>query len=245
MPRLHWIVVEDSPNMTSLVTRMLERSKVSYTHLHAVTPDTPTMANMWGLHSSRARNPNYVQDLSPFFQEMFNKSIESKRGLAQRNAGLAWIRNHTSPGQPGAVYFADDDNTYDIRLFELMRFTKNISVWPVGLISGGEYSNIDVRDNKVVGWHVLWGKKRPFAIDMAGFSVSLRLIHEYPHANFYYSFHVGWLEPEFLKQFKQELSDLEPVAHAHNYTEVLVWHTKTAMPNATHRNRPGGPVLEV
>ena len=37
------------------------------------------------------------------------------RGVANRNLGLAWV---LSNAEQGVVYFADDDNTYDIRLFQ-------------------------------------------------------------------------------------------------------------------------------
>lgn len=37
------------------------------------------------------------------------------RGVANRNAALDWIREHATDG---VFYFADDDNTYDIRIFE-------------------------------------------------------------------------------------------------------------------------------
>jgi len=39
------------------------------------------------------------------------------RGVSNRNRGLQWIReNDVDPD--GIIYFADDDNTYDLRLFE-------------------------------------------------------------------------------------------------------------------------------
>lgn len=34
------------------------------------------------------------------------------------------------------VYFADDDNTYDIRVFDEMRTIRKVGVWPVGLVGG-------------------------------------------------------------------------------------------------------------
>ena len=34
----------------------------------------------------------------------------------------------------GVVYFADDDNTYDIRLFKEIATTKRITMFPVGFI---------------------------------------------------------------------------------------------------------------
>ena len=37
------------------------------------------------------------------------------RGVANRMAGLTWVRKNA---REGVLYFADDDNTYDIRIFE-------------------------------------------------------------------------------------------------------------------------------
>ena len=50
-------------------------------------------------------------------EELAHISRTSKpRGLLQRNIGLQWLREY---GRPQAVvYFANDDNVYDIRLFE-------------------------------------------------------------------------------------------------------------------------------
>lgn len=39
------------------------------------------------------------------------------RGVSNRNKGLQWVRdNYVDPR--GVLYFADDDNTYDLRLFD-------------------------------------------------------------------------------------------------------------------------------
>ena len=42
------------------------------------------------------------------------------RGVLQRNAGLNWLRQtaKTRRLEPAVVYFADDDNTYSLQLFE-------------------------------------------------------------------------------------------------------------------------------
>jgi len=37
------------------------------------------------------------------------------KGVSNRNRGLEWILKHAK--DEGVVYFADDDNTYDLRLF--------------------------------------------------------------------------------------------------------------------------------
>ena len=37
------------------------------------------------------------------------------KGVSNRNAGIRWILKHGDPA--GVLYFADDDNTYDAKLF--------------------------------------------------------------------------------------------------------------------------------
>ncbi len=50
--------------------------------------------------------------------------VLKSRGVEQRNAGLKWIREHCKEQHKllacrrGVLYFMDDDNKYDIRLFE-------------------------------------------------------------------------------------------------------------------------------
>lgn len=51
--------------------------------------------------------------------EKYKKSKFKPRGVANRNAALDWVRANC---KTGVVYFGDDDNTYDIRLFEEVRF---------------------------------------------------------------------------------------------------------------------------
>ena len=49
------------------------------------------------------------------------KKDATRRGILQRNAALTWLRANNVTN--GVVYFADDDNTYDVRLFEEVRLT--------------------------------------------------------------------------------------------------------------------------
>ncbi|XP_048352221.1 galactosylgalactosylxylosylprotein 3-beta-glucuronosyltransferase 2 isoform X2 [Sphaerodactylus townsendi] len=141
--RLHWVLVEDAPVRTDLVSRFvagLAGAGPPCTHLHVPTP------------------PRYKRPGLP-------------RATEQRNAGLAWIRQrhqHSPAPPPGVLFFADDDNTYSLELFQEMRTTRKVSVWPVGLVGGRRYERPIVEKGKVVGWYTGWRADRPFAIDMAG-----------------------------------------------------------------------------
>ncbi|XP_053566405.1 galactosylgalactosylxylosylprotein 3-beta-glucuronosyltransferase 2 [Bombina bombina] len=210
VPRLLWIVVEDSAQPTELVRRFLAGAGVRATHLHVPTPRRYKRAGL-------------------------------PRATEQRNAGLAWLRqqyqtqaHHT---QPGVVFFADDDNTYSLELFQEMRTTQKVSVWPVGLVGGRRYERPVVENGKVVGWYTGWRADRPFAIDMAGFAVSLQVILSSPKAVFKRrGSQPGMQESDFLKQITK-VEELEPKAN--NCTKVLVWHTRTEKVNLA--NEPKHP----
>ena len=90
----HWIIVEDSESKTDLVERFLTRCGVKYTHLAVKTP--PSLV--------RGKNePRWLK----------------ARGVEQRNAGLKWLRSNIDVKETrGVVYFMDDDNTYDLEIFE-------------------------------------------------------------------------------------------------------------------------------
>ena len=53
--------------------------------------------------------------------------------------GLKWIYEESRGDASGVIYFADDDNTYDLKLFDEIRNTKKVSVFPVGFV--GKYYN--------------------------------------------------------------------------------------------------------
>lgn len=96
IPNFHWIVVEDAERKTNLVTQFLENSGLIYTHLSAVTP------------------PNYKLGRN-------DPNWKKPRGVEQRNAALRWLRENLKLTDKGIVYFADDDNTYSIKLFHEVR----------------------------------------------------------------------------------------------------------------------------
>lgn len=101
IPNLHWILVEDSQRRTILVSRLLQETGLNYTHLNVETPRNYKVRG-------DARDPRIP------------------RGTIQRNLALRWLRETFSANssQSGVVYFADDDNTYSLELFEEVRKTK-------------------------------------------------------------------------------------------------------------------------
>ncbi|XP_069694044.1 galactosylgalactosylxylosylprotein 3-beta-glucuronosyltransferase P-like isoform X2 [Periplaneta americana] len=154
--------------------------------------------------------------------ESFKKRKGPKpRGVSNRNRGLDWIRANA---KSGVLYFADDDNTYDIQLFEEIRSTKRVSMWPVGLCTKFGLSSPVVVNGSFVGFYDGWVAGRKFPVDMAGFAVSVQFLLERPKAAMPYK--PGFEEDGFLKS----LAPFEPKEielKAKNCTELLVWHTQT------------------
>ena len=94
-----------------------------------------------------------------------------------------------------------------------MRSTKKVSVWPVAFVGGLRYESPKVNTlGKVYGWKTVFDPHRPFAIDMAGFAVNMRLILSKPQAYFKLrGVKGGYQESSLLKELVT-LSDLEPKA---------------------------------
>jgi hypothetical protein len=88
----HWVIVEDSHTKTQLVKNVLGRCGVKYTHLNVETPAS---------YRLEEKDPNWLKP----------------KGTLQRNLALDWLRKNRN-GQSGVVYFADDDNTYSLEIFE-------------------------------------------------------------------------------------------------------------------------------
>ncbi|KAM9500143.1 galactosylgalactosylxylosylprotein 3-beta-glucuronosyltransferase 3 [Clarias gariepinus] len=209
VPQLHWILVEDSPSPTQLVRNFLAGSGLTYTHLHKLTPKDRKL---------QEGDPHWLKP----------------RGAEQRNEGLRWLREKAAADvgkglafENAVIYFADDDNTYSLQLFEEMRYTKKVSVWPVGLVGAMKFERPVVENGKVVRFHTGWRPNRPFPIDMAGFAVSLNLVLANPEASFDGNAEMGFLESSLLQNLVT-MEELEPKADL--CSKVLVWHTRTEKP---------------
>lgn len=202
---LHWIIIEDSQKRTKLVTNLLAGTHMNYTHLAVPTPAD------W---KRKEQEPNWVKP----------------RGVIQRNLALEWIRdNLNSELNKGVIYFADDDNAYSLELFQEMRYTREVSVWPVGLVGGlmVEKPEVDKETGRVIGWNSRWRPERPFPIDMAAFAINLQHLLRHPEAKFQLRVRGGWQESELLRHLTT-MERLEPLAD--NCTKVYVWHTRTEAP---------------
>jgi len=191
---LHWLVSEDADAYNLDVSEYLARSGVNYSHLLGPMP--------------------------PRFKKAKKRDNNDPRGVSNRLAGLEWIRNHA---KEGVLYFADDDNAYDVRLFEEIRRTKVVSMFPVGLVAELGLSTPIVRDGMVVGFYDGFISERTYPVDMAGFAVNVQYFLQQKHVTM--PFKQGYEEDGFLRSLKFSISDIEPLAD--NCTKVLVWHTKT------------------
>lgn len=87
VPKVVWIVVEDSYEKSPKLDLFLTSSNINCVHLNEKTLI---------MEKPRGR--------------------VGHKGVEQRNRGLKWIKDNKVKN--GVVFFADDDNSYDIRLFE-------------------------------------------------------------------------------------------------------------------------------
>lgn len=213
--RLHWILVEDSWNKSNAVMEFVDHMRImvkkygkdmELTHLNERTP------------TEHQRRANEKQHRRP-------------RGVAQRNWALRYLHvtqyQQTAFSEDDVIYFADDDNTYDVRLFEEMRSTRKVSVWPVGLVGGlsVEKPLIDPATGSVIGFNSRFNPRRAYPIDMAAFAISWSLLTRNPNARFKYNLPIGTLESNFLQQLLKGYRDLEPKAD--RCSKIYVWHTQT------------------
>lgn len=173
----------------------------------------------------------YDHLIAPMPEQYKKKKKDPKpRGVSNRNKGLEWIRKNA---RTGVFYFADDDNTYDLDIFEEMRYTKRVSMFPVGLITKLGVSSPVVKNGEFVGFYDGWIAGRKFPVDMAGFAVSVKFLLERPKAIM--PFKPGFEEDGFLRSLQPfEPKEIELLAA--NCTKILVWHTQSK------KNEPSLPV---
>ena len=132
----------------------------------------------------------------------------------------------------GVIYFADDDNTYDIRLFEEIRNTQKVGLVPVGNFQYTGVSAPIVRNGQVVGFRDPWIDKRKFPLDMASMALSIPFWLKRGSPLFDGS-RFGYMETRLLEALNVTMYDFEPKGQ--NGTMILAWHTRTQSPGKTFK----------
>ncbi|SPP77042.1 galactosylgalactosylxylosylprotein 3-beta-glucuronosyltransferase P isoform X1 [Drosophila guanche] len=154
--------------------------------------------------------------------EKYKQTKKAKpRGVSNRNRGLEYLRQHATEG---VLYFADDDNTYDISIFEQMRYISKVGMWPVGLVTKTGVSSPIIRNGKLDGYYDGWIGGRKYPVDMAGFAVNVKFLRQRPHAQM--PFKPGYEEDGFLRSLAPLAND-EIDLLADECRDILTWHTQT------------------
>lgn len=99
-----------------------------------------------------------------------------------------------------------------------MRYTKKVSMWPVGLVTKYGMSTPIVKNGKISGFYDGWLGGRKFPVDMAGFAVNVNFFLSRPNASM--PFKPGYEEDGFLRSLAPlNITDIELLAS--DCTEVL------------------------
>ena len=128
------------------------------------------------------------------------------KGNEQRNFCYEYIVNNNING---IIYNADDDNEYDIKLFDEIKKTKNISIFPVGNLGPNGIERPIIQNGKILYWDAGWCSRR-FPIDMGGFAFNSKYLYKKRSENKklwdYYG--IGG-ESEFINYITNSDEDLE------------------------------------
>lgn len=221
---LLWIVVEESFSLTSSVTEVLKRTKTPFVQL--IASDYTGLKGKKKARGVANRNQGMMWLKAHLEHDLTFWNRPMVVCFSQVNNVYTSVSNCSSEmifstNKNGVVYFADDDNSYDVALFDEMRTTKEVSMWPVGLVAKFGVSSPVVQHGKVIGFFDGWEANRTFPIDMAGFSVNAEFL--FSKKSYKMPFLVGREEDMFLKQlypFK-----IEPKADM--CRKIMVWHTQT------------------
>ena len=93
-----------------------------------------------------------------------------------------------------------------------MRYTKKVSVWPVGLVGGLKWEGPICKDGSVVKFYTLWKPERPMPLDMAGFAINAQLIIDNPDAEMDTFASRGYLESSIVSRLATK-EEFEPLAN--------------------------------
>lgn len=93
-----------------------------------------------------------------------------------------------------------------------MRYTKKVSVWPVGLVGGLKWEGPICKDGSVVKFYTVWQPTRPMPIDMAGFAINAKLFIDNPEVEMDPLASRGYLESSVVSRLAKR-EEFEPLAN--------------------------------
>lgn len=208
---------EQLPELTRLAHTLMLVPNLYWLVIEDAVEKSPLVAKL--LEKTGLRYQHLIAPMPDEYKS--KKSGPKPRGVSNRNKGIEWVRANAVDG---VIYLADDDNTYDLELFHEIRFTKRVSMFPVGLITKLGVSSPVVKNGVFSGFYDGWVAGRKFPVDMAGFAVSVKFLLERPNATMPYK--PGYEEDGFLRSLKPfEPKEIELLAS--NCSRILVWHTQT------------------
>lgn len=138
------------------------------------------------------------------------------KGHLQRESAFNFI---VREGLKGIIYNADDDNYYELHLFDELRQVKKLGILPVGNLGPNGIEGPIVRNNKITGWDAGWSQ-RAFPVDMAGFAFSSEIL-DYLTKPYWDHTGIGG-ESEFISKIANQWSNLEVLCT--DATKCCVWH---------------------
>ena len=108
-----WLVCDDTRAINVPLLQLLDRTKVEYIYFKSMlcVCTFKCTENNFCPTFAAPRPEHYINSLPD--------NVKRPRGVSNRNAAIRWI--HEKADESGIIYFADDDNTYDLRLFEEVR----------------------------------------------------------------------------------------------------------------------------
>ncbi|XP_044314151.1 galactosylgalactosylxylosylprotein 3-beta-glucuronosyltransferase P isoform X2 [Drosophila rhopaloa] len=226
--------------------QLAELTRLGYTLKHVVNLlwlviEDANKTNPLVAHTLDRIGVPYEYMVAPMPEKYKQTKRAKPRGVSNRNKGLEYLRLHATEG---VLYFADDDNTYDISIFEQMRYVSKVAMWPVGLVTKTGVSSPIIQEGKLVGFYDGWIGGRKYPVDMAGFAVSVKFLKERPKAQM--PFKPGYEEDGFLRSLAP-LANTEIELLADECRDVLTWHTQTkknAPAQALNRTRYKNTNLE-
>lgn len=162
-----------------------------------------------------------LQNFLPNFAIYKNIGPSKDKGHMQRNLALEYIYDNKLDG---IIYNADDDNRYDIRIFEEIRKTKHFSMFPVGGdIKGVETKSerpiVDTKTKKFIKWDSVWGDRK-YPMDMGGFAFNSILLQKLQKPLWRHEGIGG--ESEFIDKIIDSVDDIEFLCN--DCTQTWVFH---------------------